>query len=350
MFLHFQNNPEGNELIDKKHALIDEQSSPLQRIMWVYNEDEPQKRSFENNICTFHVGNGYFLSVAHNLRIQAGFYRSINEELYKKEIFPKLDGSQNRFLEQHYFNDEYTHKRYLNTADPTALQGIGNILKQKRFDTRWVTLAEKKVCKPYLVFQFRNNSFYNDPSLTRLFDPARIMYDNDAHKYTFLIEVELVKPFYDADIALYRIVGAPKEVVERIPVAGICYDFLDESTEKLFCLQSSPSGPTGRLLNVANIEGMLDHFGIFPDDVGGNYLFEGYRYLIRGYFRFGSSGAPYFYYNQERGMYVVNAIQSEASGIQLSIKNDREGNFQYVNAIASPLYIIKEELEKLLSI
>ena len=95
---------------------------------------------------------------------------------------------------------------------------------------------------------------------------------------------------------------------------------------------------------------MLDHFGIFQDEVGGNYTFDGYRYLVKGYFRFGSSGAPYLYYDRLRDKYVVNAIQSEASGIQLSIKNDREGNFQYINAIASPLCIIKDELEKLISV
>ncbi len=134
----------------------------------------------------------------------------------------------------------------------------------------------------------------------------------------------------------------------RIPAAELNFQFLDEDVEKFYCLQSSPGGPAGRLLNAAKIEGMLDHFGIFPDDIGGNYTFEGFRYLIKGYFRFGSSGAPYLFYDAEKGKYVVNAIQSEASGIQLSIKNDREGNFQYVNAIASPLYIIRDALQSYL--
>src|SRR5271170_5870805 len=124
-----------------KQRLIDEQTSPLLRIMWAYNIDEPQRCFFENNISAFHIGNGYFLSVAHNLRLQAGYYRSIDEALYKKELFPILDGSQTRFLDQHYFLDEYTQKRYLNNTDPSDIQNIVNILKQKRFDTRWVTLA-----------------------------------------------------------------------------------------------------------------------------------------------------------------------------------------------------------------
>jgi hypothetical protein len=345
MFLDLNTNTDAAGKINKKHCLIDEQTSPLQRLMWIYNIDEPQKRTFENNVCTFHIGNGYLLSVAHNLRLQAGFYRSIDFEVYKKDLLPILDGSQTRFLDQHYFTDEYTQKKYLNTTDPTALQHIVNILKQKRFDTRWVTLAQKKICKPYLLFQFRNNSFYNDAELTRQFDANRQLFDKDARRHTFLIETELVNAFYGADIALYRMVNVSKEIISKIPSVDIDYRFLDGDGDNLYCLQSSPSGPTGRLLNEARIEGMLDHFNVFVDEVGGNYLFEGYRYLVKGYFRFGSSGAPYLIYDNEREKYVANAIQSEASGVQLSIKNDRDGNFQYINAIVSPLYIIKDELE-----
>jgi hypothetical protein len=350
MFLDLNTGRDAAKRMDGKHALIDEQTSPLQRIMWVYNDEEPQKRTFENNICTFHIGNGYFLSVAHNLRMQAGYYRSIDQDLYKKELLPILDGSQTRFLDQQYFTDDYTGKKYLNTTDPAALQTIANILKQKRFDTRWVTLAEKKICKPYLVFQFKNNAFYNDSVLTHHFMENRKLFDKDSHRHTFLVEVELVNAFYGADLALYRIVGESPELINKIPSVALNFDFFDESLEKFYCLQSSPSGPTGRLLNAASIEGMLDHFNVFLDDIGGNYVFEGYRYLVKGYFRFGSSGAPYLFYNDETGSFVANAVQSEASGIQLSIKNEREGNFQYVNAIASPLYIIKDELEHYMSV
>jgi hypothetical protein len=344
MFLHFD---AGNidDSGNKKLSLIDEQTSPLQRIMWIYNIEDPQKRTFENNICTFHIGNGYFLSVAHNLRIQSGFFRSIDIELYNREILSKLDGSQNRLMEQYYHTDEYTQKKYLANADPAVLHSISNILKQKRFDTRWVTLAEKKVCTPHLIFQFRNNSFYNDEAATQMFDESQRLYDSDSRKHTFLVPVELVEAFYGEDIALYKVKDTPKEIIDKIPFLEINYEFLEKDGLNLHCLQSSPSGPTGRLLNEARMEGILDHFGIFQDDIGGNYLFDGYRYLIKGYFRFGSSGAPYLHLDPITGKYVVNAIQSEASGIQLSIKNDREGNFQYINAIASPLYIIKERLE-----
>ena len=345
MFLHFQNNNPASELINKKHALIDEQTSPLQRIMWIYNADEPERRSFENNICAFHIGNGYFLSVAHNLKLQAGFVKSMDEDLYKKEIYTKLDGAQSRLMDQHYFTDDYTRKKYLNNNDPANLQAIAGILKQKRFDTRWVTLAEKNICNPYVVFQFKNNLFYDDHDLTRQMASNRQFYEPAIQKHTFLAEVALVKAFYSADIALYKMVNAPEEVIKRIPAIEIDLNFIDEPANKLYCLQSSPGGPSGRLLNEAVIDGILDHFTIFPEDFGGNYLFEGYRYLLKGYTRFGSSGAPYIIFDDARGCYVANAIQSELSGIQMSIKNDREGNIQYVNAIASPLYIIRDELQ-----
>ena len=174
--------------------------------------------------------------------------------------------------------------------------------------------------------------------------PQRQFYENGIQKYTFLVEVELVKAFYSADIALYKMVNVSEELINKIPYLDIDLNFLDEPKDKLYCLQSSPTSSAGRMLNEATIEGMLDHFNLFPDDIGGNYVVEGYRYLIKGYFRFGSSGAPYILYDEVKGRFVVNAIQSEASGIQLSIKNDKEGNFQYINAIASPLYVIKDEL------
>ena len=343
MFLHFNTNDADSQKAGKRQ-MIDELTSPLHRIMWVYNADEPDKRTFENNISAFHIGNGYFLSVAHNLRVQQGYFRSIDIPTYKQEIQSILDGAQNRFMEQYYHTDEYTQKKHLSTNDQSVLQNIAAILKQKRFDTRWVTLSQKKVCTPHLIIQFRDEDFYGETTLSNLFDNSLRLFDHDAGKHTFLLPVELVEAFYQEDIALYRVTGLPSEVVARIPVAELNFDFIEDIDRPLFCLQSSPSGPAGRLLNTAKIEGMLDHFGIFPDDVGGNYRFEGYRYLIKGYFRFGSSGSPYFFYDDTKGRYVANAIQSEASGIQLSIKNDRDGNFQYVNAIASPLSIVKDRL------
>jgi hypothetical protein len=351
MFLQFGINDNGSEnFTNKKLNLINELFSPLMRIMWLYNWDEPQRRTFENNISCFHIGNGLLLSVAHNLRIQAGYFRSIDVDLYRTEILSRLDGAQNRHMEQYYFTDDYTRKRYLSATDAVSLQNITNILRQKRFDTRWVSLANKGICRPHVILQFRKNTFYNSDSATHLFDPTMQFYDQDAHKYTFMLPVALVDAWYDADIALYRIVDTPAEIIEQIPSIEVNFDFLDEMTGNYYCLQSSPGGSGGRLLNRATIDGAIDHFGIFQDDVGGNYLFEGLRYLISGYFRFGSSGAPYLFYNAATGSFYANAVQSEASGVQLSINNDREGNFQYVNAIATPLHIIQQQLEKYMKI
>ena len=66
------------------------------------------------------------------------------------------------------------------------------------------------------------------------------------------------------------------------------------------------------MINEARIEGILDHHAIQSDIIGGNYIRKGLRYLIKGYIRFGYSGAPYFKYNEENKSFQVNAIQSEA--------------------------------------
>ena len=49
----------------KAIELIDEQTSPLFRIMFIHNMNEPARRHFDNNICAFHIGQGLILSVAH---------------------------------------------------------------------------------------------------------------------------------------------------------------------------------------------------------------------------------------------------------------------------------------------
>lgn len=63
----------------EKLDLVDEQKSPLFRIMSVFNNNEPQRRKFENNICAFHIGNGFVMSVAHNLRMKTQIFQSMPE-------------------------------------------------------------------------------------------------------------------------------------------------------------------------------------------------------------------------------------------------------------------------------
>ncbi len=333
-------------MIQQKLALTNEQTSPLFRIMWIHNVNEPQRRQFDNNISAFHIGNGYVLSVAHNLRSESVLIKSIPENIYQEEIIPKLNPVQVSLFNQCYLLDPTTQKRYINIVNQPDIQTIANAMKGINFDTRWVTFTERNICTPHLIVQFKDPLFYNNRSLSSHFDTSTYFEEPSLKRHTFLIELTLVEAFYDADIALYKIVNTHQSVIDQLPSIKVNYQVLEDDKTDYYCLQSSPGGFLGRLINKAQIEGFLDHHGIFEDRLGGNYIFEGLRYLIKGYFRFGSSGAPYVYYDKEHEMFTVNAVQSEACPIQLSINNNKEGNYQYVNALASPLSIIKERLEK----
>lgn len=332
-------------MLSKQLELTNEQTSPLFRLMWVHNIAEPNRRQFDNNICAFHIGNGFILSVAHNLRTEAQIFKSIDNTVFSENILPHLNNSQIQIFNQFYPLDPPTNKRYLNIANQNDFQTVVETLKQINFDTRWVTLMEKGFCNPLLIIQFKNNQFYNDAALTRHFNSDNYFHEPSLNRHTFLLEVELVDAFYNEDIALYKIVNTPSNIINRLPSIALDFSILPDNEPNYYCLQSSPGSALGKLLNKAQIEGYLDHHGTFGDRFGGNYTFEGLRYLIKGYFRFGSSGAPYVFFDKETNQFKVNAIQSEASPIQLSINNNREGNFQYVNAIASPLNIIEEQLK-----
>ena len=339
-----------NNKLQKQLALTHEQTAPLFRIMWIQNNDEPHRRHFENNICAFHIGNGFILSVAHNLKSEATLFKSIDNTIYLTDIFPYLNSEQAQLFESCYPLETGNQKRYANIANPNDYQNIVNLLKQINFDTRWITLMERSICKPHLVVQFKDNLFYNNPELTAHFNHTTYFEEPAIHRHTFLVEVALVEAFYNEDIALYKIVNTPQAIIDALPSLEVDYTILNDNQENYYCLQSSPTSEIGKLLNKAQIEGFTEHFAIFQERIGGNYNLEGLRYLIKGYFRFGSSGAPYVVYDAKANKFKVNAVQSEACPIQLSINNQRDGNFQYVNAIASPLQIIQERLEKYIGI
>lgn len=339
--------PGYSNMRDEKFDLIDEQKSPLFRIMSIYDNDDPTRREFENNICAFHISNGFVLSVAHNLRIEAQLIKSIPEEIFQNQIARHLDESQSQLFNQSYTVDSQTNKRYLNLNNPTDFQPLINTLKTINFDTRYINFYEKNICKPFLIIQFRDGQFYNDASITSQINSNNKFHEPTLNRHTFIIELELVEAFYNADIALYKIINTNTSVIEKIPYVGIDFEIYDESDKPFFCLQSAPIDNLGRLLNKAQIEGILDHWDKFRDRFDGDYIMDGQRYLIKGYFRFGSSGAPYLIYDDITRSFKVNAIQSEASPIQLSINNNRNGNFQYINAIASPLGIIKDKIMKI---
>jgi hypothetical protein len=94
---------------------------------------------------------------------------------------------------------------------------------------------------------------------------------------------------------------------------------------------------------------LLDNFAQETDVLGNVYRFVGTRYLIKGFFRFGSSGAPYLIYDREQEVFKVNSVQSQASFIQLLINNNMDGNLQYVNGIATPLSIVETKLKERLA-
>ncbi|MES2747006.1 MAG: hypothetical protein V4648_01430 [Bacteroidota bacterium] len=336
-------------MIAKQLELTNEQTSPLFRIMSIYNANTSNRKQFSNNICAFHIGNGYILSVAHNLRTEANFLNAIPNENFNGEILPHLNAAQIQLFHQCYQFDSETNKWIANTSNQNEIVAITEMLKQINFDTRWVTLAQKNICNPYLIVQFKNNQFYNDPVVTAHFDTNSYFSEPGINRHTFLIETELVHAFYHEDIALYKIVNTHQVIIDKLPSIEINFSLLSDEQKNYYCLQSSPNSEVGRLINKATIEGFIDHFGFFNDRVGGNYTFEGIRYLIKGYFRFGSSGAPYVVYDWESDSFKVNAVQSEACPIQLSINNQRDGNFQYVNAIASPLNCIEDKLRTLMT-
>ena len=70
-------------MITTKQQLINEQTSPLFRIMNGY--DFNAHKILRNNICAFHIGNGLILSVAHNLRINP-IVEMISDHLYQFDI------------------------------------------------------------------------------------------------------------------------------------------------------------------------------------------------------------------------------------------------------------------------
>lgn len=332
-------------MLTRQLELTNEQTSPLFRLMWIHNVTEPNRRHFDNNICAFHIGNGFILSVAHNIKTEAQIFKSIDNAIFITSIQPHLNPTQIQLFNQCYPLDPQTNKRYINIINQADVQTVVDTLKQINFDTRWLTLTQRNFCNPFLIIQFKNNQFYNDPLLTGHFNGNTYFHEPALNRHTFLVEVELVEAFYNEDIALYKIINTNQDIIDRLPSITPDFSVLPDNQSNYYCLQSSPGGFLGKLLNKAQIEGYLDHHGTFGDRFGGNYTFEGLRYLIKGYFRFGSSGAPYVYFDSETDQFKVNAVQSEACPIQLSINNNREGNFQYVNAIASPLNIIETRLQ-----
>jgi hypothetical protein len=322
----------------QKLAAINDMTSPLFRIMSVHNENEPHRRQIDNDICAFHIGNGYILSVAHALKGELTIFRSMTEADYQTTIMPHLTDAEVLQFNGWYIPDNATNKRYLNLVNQNDYTLLVDILKRINYDTRIETLYRKNICKPYLVIQQKAAQFYNDTAADARFHSSLKFLDPNSQRQTYLIAIELVESFTADDVALYKIVNTHQSIIDLIPFFEIDNEIYDVSERDFYCLQSAPSDLTpGRLLNEANIEGLLDQWIKQPDRIGGNYTLEGLRYLIKGYFRLGSSGAPYLKFDAAANVFKVNAIQSEACPIQLTINENRNGNFQWIHAIATPL-------------
>ena len=325
--------------------LINENTSPLFRIMSVYSPTTSSK-SFANNVCAFHIGKGIIVSVAHNLRLLDRLPVLLSNNFYNNELIPKIKTTDRTLFDQIYQQVKGTNTRVAKGVLPTNGESLAKILDEALVDRRYTTLYRENCCKPYLVTTFRGNKFCDDASLNVHFPSNNSFPEPLLNRHTFLIELELLDVFVNDDIAIYKIVNTPKEIVNKLPFLEVDFTLHDTGKENYYCLQSAPFDNIGRVINEARIEGILDTFSRGEDLLKNQYVLDGTRYLIKGYFRFGSSGAPYLIYDYESNSFKVNAIQSQASFIQLAIDGKTDGNFQFVNGVASPLSIVEIKLRE----
>jgi hypothetical protein len=333
---------------NKKLQLIDENSSPLFRIMSIYNSDSPNKM-FANNICAFHIGKGIVISVAHNIRAMDRLPLIVSENYYQNELRNKLDGANQVMFDQLYQSIAGTNQRMTLGVNPDNAEILAQTLDNFQVDRRYSKLYATNCCKPYLVTTFRNNSFCGDITLNAHFNANRYFAEPSLDRHTFIIELELLNELITEDIAIYRIINTHNDIISKLPSIDIDFDTYDTGSPDFYCLQSAPYDNLGRIINEARIEGLLDNFAQEQDILGHTYRYEGLRYMMKGYFRFGSSGAPYLVYNNEQEVFKVNAVQSQASFIQLAINNNRDGNLQYVNGIATPMHAVEQIIKDMLA-
>jgi hypothetical protein len=333
---------------DKKLQLIDENCSPLFRIMSIYNSSAPNK-AFANNICAFHIGKGIIVSVAHNLRQQDRLPLVLTDHYYQTELSTKIGAADKPQFDQAYPLIAGTNQRIATGLNQLTGEQLAKKLDDAKVDRRYTKLYSEGCCKPFLVTTFRNNAFCNDASLNIHFPANHKFPEPSINRHTFLIELELLDNLENEDIAIYRIINTPSEIIDKLPSVEIDFELYDTGTQDYYCLQVAPYDNLGRIINEARIEGLLDNFAQETDVLGNVYRFVGTRYLIKGFFRFGSSGAPYLIYDREQEVFKVNSVQSQASFIQLLINNNMDGNLQYVNGIATPLSIVETKLKERLA-
>jgi hypothetical protein len=271
----------------------------------------------------------------------------ISDDFFQNEIVAKVSAADLTLFNQHYNLIPGTSMRLCAAGGNTTLiQQLTLILDNAKVDRRYSRLHQTKCCKPHLIATFRNNAFCGDASLNIHFTANNLFPEPSLNRHTFLIELELLDEFVNEDIAIYKIINTHDEIINKLPSADIDYEIYDTGTANYFCLQTAPYDNLGRIINEARIEGLFDNYNLQSDSIGNSYIMDGLRYLIKGYFRFGSSGSPYLIYNDETEKFRVNAVQSQASYIQLSIGGKMDGNMQFVNGVASPLSLIETRLRE----
>jgi len=323
-----------SKLID----LVKDQTSPLFRIKSVFNYDHRPTMKMLNNILCSHIGNGYFISVAHNLKSDYQIPLGVPDAIFEQNFLACFNDQEKDMLRNRYQFDQNSNKHILKGFQNVTEQDLLKVKIQScSFDTSYVYGYNNGLVKPYLIVQFENNQFYNSHALTALIEPLNYFNEQNINKHSFIIEIEIASIFYEHDIAIYRAINTDSQVIQAIPVIDIDFNTYDGTEDyKFYCLQSSPSSEMGRLLNTATIEGISQHWGL-QNNVKPPTIMEGLRYIMKGYFRFGSSGAPYVVLKDPDGDLKINAVQSEACPQQLLINNSQNGNAQYINGIATPV-------------
>lgn len=328
--------------MNKFYKLVEEDKSPLHRISF----NNTKAREFEASFLTAHIGNGYFITVNHPL----------NGDRLPKEI----DGAEFSNILKTVPNHKSLLNKYyllagnkvvLNTTAFSQNQDVNEkntirimlALKEGKYDISYLKEFQRGLVKPSLVITFKNNLYYSSQVLTNKFGGNNILHESLINRTSFLIDLELVFTSYENDLAVYKAINVDKDIIDIIPSLDIDYSLLDFSNSNdLFCLQCSPNSDFGRTLNKSCIEGIVDSVS----NITLNFpvkIHEGKRYLLKTYYRFGSSGAPYIFYDEIKEKFVLNAIQSEGCGIQMDINGNRN-NMQFTNAIATPLFNIKDKL------
>ena len=197
---------------DKKLQLIDENNSPLFRIMSIYNASATNK-AFANNICAFHVGKGIIISVAHNLRQQDRLPLIMSDHFYQTELLTKINAADRPTFDQAYPLPAGANERIATGLNQQTGEQLAKKLDDAKVDRRYTKLYSENCCKPFLVTTFRNNAFCGDAALNIHFPANHQFPETTLNRHTFLIELELLDNLEKEDVAIYRIVNTHNDII-----------------------------------------------------------------------------------------------------------------------------------------